>query len=58
MRLLTMKSLRRRGPDLDTNILEHLDTTNTVLAPVPRGGRHLKEPRSDVSDVLDIGRAL
>ena len=31
MRLLTLESLRRQGADLDTDVLEHLDTTNNVL---------------------------
>ena len=57
MRLLTLESLRRHGADLDTDVLEHLDTTNTVLAPVPRG-RHLKGPRGDVSDIQDFCRVL
>ena len=57
MRLLTLESLRRHGADLDTDVLEHLDTTNTVLAPVPRG-RHLKGRRGDVSDVQDFCRVL
>ena len=50
MRLLTLESLRRHRADLDTNVLEHLDTTSTVLTPVPRG-RLLKGRRGDVSDV-------
>ena len=57
MRLLTLESLRRHGVNLDTDVLEHLDTMNTVLAPVPRG-RHLKGRRGDVSDVLDFCRVL
>ena len=57
MRLLTLKSLRRHRADLDTDVLEHLDTTNTVLAPVPRG-RHLKGRRGDVCDILDFCRIL
>ena len=57
MRLLTLESLRRHGADLDTDVLEHLDTTSTVLAPVPRG-RLLKGRRGDVSDVLDFCRVL
>ena len=57
MRLLTLESLRRHGVDLDTNVLEHLNTTSTVLAPVP-SGRLLKERRGDVSDVLDFCRVL
>ena len=57
MRLLTLESLRRHGADLDTHVLELLDTTNTVLAPVPRG-RHLKGRRDDVSDVQDFCRVL
>ena len=57
MRLLTLESLRHDGADLDTDVLEHLDTTSTVLAPVPRG-RLLKGRRSDVSDVLDFCRVL
>ena len=57
MRLLTMETLRRQGADLDIDVLEHLDTTSTVLAPVPRG-RLLKQRRGDVSDVLDFCRVL
>ena len=57
MRLLKLESLRRHGADLDTDVLEHLDTTNTVLAPVPRG-RHLNGRRSDVSDVQDFCMVL
>ena len=57
MRLLTLESLRRQGADLDTDVLEHLDTMNTVLAPVPRG-RHMKGRRGDVLDVLDYWRVL
>ena len=57
MRLLTLESLSRHGANLDTDVLEHLDTTNTVSAPVPRG-RLLKECRGDVSDVLDFCRVL
>ena len=57
MRLWTLESLRRHGADLDTDVLEHLDTTNTVLAPVPHG-RYLKGRRGDVSDVLDFCRVL
>ena len=57
MRLLTLESLRRHGADLDTDVLEHLDTTNTVLAPVPRG-RHLRGRRGDVSNVQDSCRVL
>ena len=54
---MTLESLRRHGADLDTDVLKHLDTTNTVLAPVPRG-RHLKGRRGDVSDVQDFCRVL
>ena len=57
MSLLTLESLRRHGPDLDTKVLEHLDATNTVLAPVPHG-RHQKEGRGKVSDVMDFRRVL
>ena len=57
MSLLTLKSVRRHGADLDANVLEHLDTTNTVLVPVPRG-RHLKGCHGDVSDVMDFCRVL
>ena len=41
MRLLTLESLHRHRADLDTDVLETLDTWNTVLAPVLRG-RHLE----------------
>ena len=57
IRLLTQESLWRHGADPDTDVLEHLDTTNTVLAPVPRG-RYLKGRRGDVSDILDYCRVL
>ena len=57
MRILTLESLRRHGANLDTDVLEHLDTTSTVLAPVPCG-RLLKGRRSDVSDDLDFCRVL
>ena len=57
MRLLTLESLRRHGADLDTDVLEHLDTMNTVLAPVPRS-RHLKGCRGDVLDVMHFCRVL
>ena len=57
MTLLTLESLRRHGADLDINVLEQLDTTNTVLAPVPCG-RHLKGCRGDVSDIQDFCRVL
>ena len=57
MSLLTLKSLRRHWADVDTDVLEHLDRTNTILAPVPRG-RHLKGRRGDVSDVEDFCRVL
>ena len=57
MRLLTLESLRRLGADLDTDLLQHLDRTNTVLAPVPCG-RHLKGRRGDVSLVQDFCRVL
>ena len=57
MILLTLESLRCHGANLDTNVLEHLDTTSTVSAPVPCG-RLLKAPRGDVSDVLDVCRVL
>jgi len=57
MRLLTLESLRRHGADLDTDVLEHLDQTSTVLAPVPRG-RILKGHRGDVSDVVDFCKVV
>ena len=57
MRLLTWESLRRHSANLDTDILEHLDTMSTVSAPVPCG-RLLKGRRSDVSDVLDFCRVV
>ena len=57
MRLLTLESLRRHRADLDTDVLEHLDTMSTVLAPVARR-RLLKGRRGDVSDVLDFCRVL
>ena len=57
MRLLTLEYLQRHRGDLDTDVLEHLDTTNTVLALVPSGW-HLKGCRGDVSEVLDFCRIL
>ena len=57
MRLLILESLRRQGANLDTDVPEHLDTTSTVSAPVPRS-RLLKRRRGNVSDVLDFCRAL
>ena len=54
---MTLESLGRHRADLDTEVVEHLDTTNTVLAPVPCG-RHLKGRRGDVSDVMDFCRVL
>ena len=57
MRLFTLQSLRRHGANLDTHVLEHLDTTGTVSAPVPRG-RLLKGRQGDVSDILDFCRVL
>ena len=57
MRILTLESLRRHGANLDTEVLEHLDTTSTVSAPVPCG-RLLKGRRGDVSEVLDFCRVL
>ena len=57
MRILTMESLRRHRANLDTDLLEHLDTTSAILAPVP-SGRLLKGRRGDVSDVLDFCRVL
>ena len=57
IRLLTLESLRRHGADLDTDVLEHLVTTRTLVAPGPRG-RLLKGRRGDVSDVLDFCRVL
>ena len=55
MRLLTLEYLRRYTANLDTDVLEHLDTTITVSAPVPRG-RLLKGRRNDVSDILHFCR--
>ena len=57
MRILTLESLRPHGPNLDIDVLGHLDTTSTVSAPVPCG-RLLKGPRDDVSDVLDFCRVF
>ena len=57
MKVLTLGSLRRHAGDLDTDLLEHLDTTNTVLAPVPRG-RPLKGCCGNVSDIQDFCRVL
>ena len=37
IRLLTLESLRPHRANLDTNALEHLDTTGTVSATVPCG---------------------
>ena len=57
MRLLTLESLRCHAADLNTDVLEHLDTTNTVLVPVPRG-RYRRGRRGDVLDDLDFCRVL
>ena len=57
LRLLTLESLRRHGANLNTDILEHLDTTSTVSAPVPCC-RLLKGRRGDVSHVLDFYRVF
>ena len=57
MRLLTLEFLPRHRANLDTDVLEYLDTTSTVLAPVPCG-RLLKERQGDVSDFLDFRRVL
>ena len=51
------ESLRRHRADLDTDVLQHLDTMNTILVPVPRG-RNLKGHRGDVSDIQDFCRVL
>ena len=57
MRLLTLESLRRHRVDLNSDVLEQVDTTSTILAPVPHG-RLLKGRRGDVSDIQDFGRVL
>ena len=57
MRLLTLESLRHHGLNLDTDVLEHLDITSTILAPVPCGIL-MKVRRCNVSDIMDFCRVL
>ena len=57
MRILNLESLWRHRANLDSDVLEHLDTTSTVSAPGPCG-RLLKGRRGDMSDVLDFCRVL
>ena len=57
MRILTLESLRLHRANLDTDVLEHLDTTSTVSVLLPCG-RLLKGRRGDVSEVLDFCRVL
>ena len=57
MRLLNLDSLRRRGADLPADVVDHLDTTSTVSAPVTHR-RMLKGRRDDVSNVMDFCKVL
>jgi len=56
MRLFNLQSLRRRGADLSADILQHLEsTTSVVTAPVVR--RMILNARwDDVSNVLDFSK--
>jgi len=56
LRLLNLESLRHRGADLSADVLQHLEsTTSVVTAPVVRR-RILKGRRDDVSNVLDFSK--
>ena len=56
MRLLNLESLRRRGADHSTDVLQHLESTvSAVTAPVVYR-RILKGRRDDVSNVLDLSK--
>jgi len=56
MRLLTLKTLRRRGTDLSADVLQHLESrTSAVTTPVVRR-KIPKGRREDVSNVLDFSK--
>jgi len=56
MRLLNLKSLRRRGADRSADVLQHLENTTSAVTVLVGRRRILKGGRDDVSNVLDFSK--